>query len=417
MKTKRFLVFGLPLLLALSLAVCDTGDGTGTETDTNNTGGNAPVLSVLGSFGNGGHIKLQSSSGTSSASVMRSVAAEDDISYPLEGVLEYDNVLVRLWGSYEPDSGNWSVSARYGEGDSEAVYTIDGIVDSKGDLRGAGATIVMPDEDNEGEWLPAFFPVEIGAWSPSGEAHDSVTEGGMPPEMHGYWNAAWDMPILSDGNVIHMTMQCLISDWKITATGRRVSMYEDRVIKQNQNIVEIVPVEEGDDAGAIDVISCYLEYPEDTANLKTALTEWLELADDDITVWEDGEEPNGPWIKDNMGMPYPETGGFSAEQWEEVQSFYAANGWEIWVANNAEVWNEDHPNGPIVQYAKYRFLSDGDNLNMTKIVWGDEPWAPDTYYDLESVYEYGLNKEHKWLLFDGEYEDEGVLTVPYSRTR
>jgi hypothetical protein len=347
---------------------------------------------------------------------MRSVAAEDDISYPLEGVLEYDDVLVRLRGSYAPNSGNWSVSARYGEGDSDAVYTFDGNGGYEdAPLRKAGATVMMPDGGNPGEWRPAFFPVtESGtAWSPNGEVNDSVTEGGMPPEMHGYWSASWDMPILSSGT-IHMTMQCLISDWKITATGRRVSTYEDRVIKQNQNIVEIEEVSEG----VYNVISCYLEYQERAVTLKAALTEWLGLGKDGITVWDGEEKPNGPWIKDNQGMPYPETGGFSDKQWEEVQSFYAANGWEIWVANNTALWEGLHPNGPIVKYAKYQFSSDGDHLNMTKMVEGTDQWYADTFYDLGSAQEKAVELEHKWFLPEGgsaDWENLGVLTVPFTR--
>jgi hypothetical protein len=345
---------------------------------------------------------------------MRSVAAEDDISYPLEGVLEYDDVLVRLRGSYAPDTGNWSVSARYGEGDSGAVYTFDGYGGYEGaPVRKAGATVLMPDPGNEGEWLPAFFPVETGAWSPDGEANDSVTEGGMPPAMHGYWSAAWDMPILAGGDIIHMTMQCLISDWKIMATGRRTYTYEDRVIKQNQNILSIEPVA----GGAIDVISCYLEYQEDAANLKAALTDWLGLGEDGIKVWDGEEKPNGPWIKDNPGMPYPETGGFSDKQWEEVQSFYAANGWEAWAASS-EDWATAHPNGPRTLFLKYRFQLGGDALNMTKMVWGTEWYAGlNDITSLEDLNTYVTDLEHQWVLPVGgsEYEDEGVLTVPFTR--
>ncbi|MDR1219951.1 MAG: hypothetical protein LBK73_10135 [Treponema sp.] len=421
MQTKHFFRFGLPALLlalglvasaSLSLTGCDTGGDT-TPTPSGEDEGTTG-FSLSGSFGTGGHISLQSGGASSSASVMRAITAD---SYPLEGVLEYNDVLVRLRGNYAPDTGNWSVSARYTKDDIDAIYTIDGNGGYEDiPFRKGGATVVMPDGETDNEWAPAFFPVETGAWSPNGEANDSVTEGGMPPEMHGYWNAAWDMPILAGGDIIHMTMQCLISDWKIMATGRRTYTYEDRVIKQNQNILSIEPVA----GGAIDVISCYLEYQEDAENLAAALTEWLGLGEDGIKVWDGIEEKpeSGPWIADVAFMPYPDIGGFNSEQWEEVQSFYAANGWEIWVASNAADWEKKHPNGPRTLYLKYRFQLDNDHLNMTKMVWGEEWYAgTNSFTSLEDLNTYATHLEHQWVLPVGgsEYEDEGVLTVPFTR--
>jgi hypothetical protein len=110
-----------------------------------------------------------------------------------------------------------------------------------------------------------------------------------------------------------------------------VSKWEDRIIHQNQNIAEIEEVD-----GVYGVISCYPEYPQTAVNLAAALTEWLGLNKDDITVVQQpgGDEPVGPWVEQTMGSPYPETGGFSAAQWEDVQSFYAAGGWEAWAADN-----------------------------------------------------------------------------------
>jgi hypothetical protein len=415
MKTKRFFLFGLPaVLLAVGLAVCDTGGGDPA------LGDNDPdplQFSLSGSFGEGGQIKLQSGGTSLPASIMRSITAD---SYPLEGTLEYGEELVRLRGNYDPNTGNWSVSARYTtDDDIDTVFTFDGAGGYAGvPLRTAGATVMVPAEEGEEgdpEWALAFFPVEADDWSPTGNANAGVTKGGMPPDMHGYWSAAWDMPILADGDIIHMTMQCLISDWKITATGRRTYTREDRVIKQNQNILSIEEAE----GGAIDVISCYLEYQEDATNLKAALTDWLGLPENGIAVLESigDEKPDGPWIVDAAFAPYPQTGGFNPDQWEEVQSFYAAGGWEAWAASHDE-WADAHINGPNTYFLKYRIQLVGDTLNMTKIVWGDDQYAGTyNFTSLESLDQNATHLEYQWVLLPDNttYEKQEVLTVPYTR--
>jgi hypothetical protein len=209
-------------------------------------------------------------------------------------------------------------------------------------------------------------------------------------------------------------MQCLVSDWKIKVTGRQVSPYQDTFIGQNQNIVEITETDDG-----YDIISCYNDYPQFAADLAKALAEWLGLDEEDITVTMGSppEEPEGPYVWQPATSIYPEIGGFDAIQQREILSFYMANGWEAWAAENG-IDGE-------VKFTKYRFssASNGDVLNMTKMVkkGGNHTWPTYTFSSLAELKEIEaaeeLEEEHKWFLPPGETEDEdlGELKVPFAR--
>jgi hypothetical protein len=210
-------------------------------------------------------------------------------------------------------------------------------------------------------------------------------------------------------------MQCLVSDWKIKVTGRQVSPYQDTFIGQNQNIVEITATDDG-----YDVISCYNDYSQMTPNFAKALADWLGLDEDGIPVIMPGqeEEPEGPWMKMNPSSPYPDIGGFNASQQREILSFYMANGWEAWAAG--------HDVTGTVKFTKYRFssASNGDVLNMTRMV--EKDWTPpwlnytfESWADLKEKEEAEeLEEEPKWLWHNGknDYEKQGVLTVPFTRS-
>jgi hypothetical protein len=419
MKTKRFLIFGLPaVLLALGLAVCDTGGADTVDTDD---GYAKKAFSLAGSF-SGKFFKLASNGFSSFAAA--AFTAED---FTVEGTLEdpdNDGLLIRLRGNYDPNTGNWSVSARQDAGgEDEVIYTIDGIIDSNGGWRGGGATVVEPDSDNEGEWLPAFFAVtEDGDtdWGSKGTPVDGRTEGGMPPAMQGYWSAAWEKDIPgTGGEILRTTMQCLVSDWKIKVTGRRVSPYEDTFIGQNQNIVEITETD-----GVYDVISCYVEYPQiPTTNFVKALADWLGLEEEDITILTSkplpGEEPEGLWVLGSMNSFNAEIGGFDAIQQREILSFYMANGWDAWAANN-DIEGD-------VKFTKYRFstASNGDVLNMIRMVQqsSDYPLYPTGAFDSLAALEAAKEDEYYPLRMEEKYVDTGaekpvsvgVLTVPFTR--
>jgi hypothetical protein len=210
-------------------------------------------------------------------------------------------------------------------------------------------------------------------------------------------------------------MQCLVSDWKIKVTGRQVSPYQDTFIGQNQNIVEITETD-----GVYDVISCYKDYSQMTPDFAKALAEWLGLEEDGIAMRQqkplpDEDPPEGPWMAMNASSPYPDIGGFNASQQREILSFYMANGWEAWAAENGI-------NGE-VKFTKYRFssASNGDVLNMTRMVEKDwtPPWLNYTFSSLADLKEKeeGLEEEPKWLWNNGknDYEKQGVLTVPFTR--
>jgi hypothetical protein len=342
-------------------------------------------------------------------------------------VLEYDNVLVRLSGSYDRNSGNWSVSARYGEGDSEAIYTIDGSVDNGGDFRGAGATIVVPDDDPD-EWAPAFFQVtKSGAtWSPAGEPVNSKTEGGMPSVAHGYWSGEWDTPVLGleDAKII-TSVRCVISDWKIKIIGTETRMYGDgadipvsqELIDQNQTIIEVTEEEDG----SYTVISCYPEYVPTVQDFAAALTEYLELGAEDIEAISVFPEtlPEGRWVYQSPFDRVPTCVNFLETDNEKLLEFYAVNGWEAWAVENGVE--------PEKKYAQYKFVFDGDNaFKMVRMIgWLDgheEQWAiPSgnhyTYDSLADLKDAELHEEHKIAVPspDAYPIDTGVFEMPFTR--
>jgi hypothetical protein len=433
MKTKRVLVFGLSaVLLALSasltmgLAGCDTGGEPGAG--TNNTDQLKFFLS--GSFGDKGKLDLQvdDDSPGLSASVMASTISESDNSYPLTGVLEDGDILLRLRGSYDPGSGNWSVSAR---SVNDVIYTIDGSggYDGEASFLGAGATIVEPDAENPDEWAPAFAPVTRSAAAfDLTEGAPGKADGGMPSFARGYWNGNWEKDIDGvEGGKIITSVRGIISEWKIKIIGSETREYPsdglDRLpdsvlIDQNQTIIEVSPVE--GESNTYMVISCYPEYVPTAENYAKALSDWLGL-DEVIPVHTiyPNEPPEGRWLYSNNFDLLPVCVNFPDTDLEMQIAFYAANGWEQWAAKNDVE--------PVKRYAQYKFVFDGDNgFDMVRMIgWPEDAEEQSdnpslNYYTYDSLAELkaaDLHEEHKFYIQSANAIgiDTGVFEMPFTR--
>ncbi|MDR1177069.1 MAG: hypothetical protein LBK83_16540 [Treponema sp.] len=400
MKKGKVFVLGMlaaALTFGLLLAGCDIG------------GGESGIFPLSGLFG-GVQFYLQ---GGGTASTIKAVT---DNSYPLSGALydESNEVLVRLQGIYDADTGNWSVSAR--SEDSDVVYTIDGNVDGAGNFR-AGATVVEPSGNDE--WAPDFFPViDAGSpFTPNGTIAESKT-GGMPSVAHGYWIANWEATVPGGTEKVFSSLRCLISDWKIKVTGTETYSYapgSSTPLDQNQTIIEVNEVN-----GSYEVISCYPEYVPTAANFAAALTDYL--GNGEIAYYTDPNQqpPEGRWVY--MG-PYdlaPVCGGdFTEADTEKMVEFYAVNGWEAWAAT--------HSVTPVKKYAKYKFVFNGNSFEMTKMIRGGgtggalapaphlNTYTFDTLQDLTTGTE--LIEEHKFAYPGGAGApsvDCGILTTTFT---
>ena len=264
------------LVFVLILTACPSptgGNGSGGGGDTP-----LPAAFVSGSF-NGGTVVFgldQVSAQPSSASVMRRSVQRSvnaDAGNTLEGVLIDDDIAVRLRGMYDPDTGNWSVSARYGS----AIYTVDGAFDNAtGDSRGAIATVVAQES---GRWNPYAFPVTEGGVNIANPNTAAASEtSGLPSGAQGTWSCD-TLPNYITGGSINAT--CLISDWKMYVTGMKTVGYISTALNQDVTILEVI--DEG--GGSYGVIYCYPEYVMTAGDLAKALAEYLNIAESEIPVF------------------------------------------------------------------------------------------------------------------------------------
>jgi hypothetical protein len=177
----RGLLAGFAVLLItaiFTLAGCDNGGGGG---------GVFNWAFFSGSFtkSGGGEIKfgLKQDEAAPAASVqaLRSVSA--DALNSLSGVLENDGITVPLTGIYDPETGNWSVSARRGA----AIYAVDGNFNlTTGESEGSVATIV---EEGAGDWTPsAFWVSENSSVGIPESASATSRPSGLPSITQGSWN-------------------------------------------------------------------------------------------------------------------------------------------------------------------------------------------------------------------------------------
>jgi hypothetical protein len=169
MKRKHGVFFGITVLLMavmFTMTGCNNGNsGDGDGGDENNGGGGG-AFSVSGSFNKSeaagsGEVKFEVKSNDAFG---RAVSAD---SYTISGALEDGDLTIRLKGSYDPNAGNWSVSAK----SSSIIYTINGNVNSAGVSQGSSATIAVKSGE---EWIPFIFPIRESAVNIPGTAKEGI---------------------------------------------------------------------------------------------------------------------------------------------------------------------------------------------------------------------------------------------------
>jgi hypothetical protein len=362
---KKFL-FGLlaaVLVLGGIVAGCDTGGGGDDDSDTR-------VFSVSGSFtksaaAGGGlvNFELQGDAAALFAgrSAGRAVTAD---SYTVSGVLEDGDLTIRLKGSYDPDTGGWSASAK----SSLIIYTLSG---KKGVAGSSSATIAV---NNNGNWESYFIPVTEQGVSIAGVAVEGET-GGMPAVFHGYWNINWTDP--SDGSVD--SISSLVSEWNTKASGTHTNPRgEINSIDQDQTVISVT--NNGD--GSYTYICCYpkfevAENPSATPLIK-AITEYMGISENDIAVLEWPLNENNEWTGNGGHPPFEGRwvtfkdasdpfgngnmlGGFSETELAKLTEFLNTNGWKKWVAAHPE----EAGGTMVTKYVKAKMSGNGSTFTMT----------------------------------------------------
>jgi hypothetical protein len=397
MKKGKSFVLGM-LAAALTFGVISAGCDNGTT--PSNEDPETRAFSVSGSFTNtgagGGKVNFKLESDGSAA---KAVAAG---SYAVSGVLEDDDLTIRLKGSYDPNTGKWSVSAK----SSAIIYTIDGKVNSAGVSQGCTATVVVKSGD---EWVPYIFPItEETAVTISNEAGaEESLIGGFPSFALGYWNSNEDY---GGGYVVSLSL--LVSDWRAAVTGTLTSPEGTSPIGLSWTMLEYNELS----SGTYELIACYPEYAMTVSNLAKAVADYLGLGESEITglteAPDNGNWPSGRWIYDAGNSSW--WGGFSTAEFDKLNVFWATGGWEKWAAVNG-VPKEN-------RYVKAKMSYKNGNtkfdmINMVAVEDSLKPWSYTysfpTLTALKAAY---LVEEREWDWSGGSSPTGGdVIVTTFTR--
>jgi hypothetical protein len=400
-KPGTFFGFTVILLAAIFTIACKNpagGDGGGNSTDGDGGGGaNDPPqrsFSVSGKFtksgdAGSGEVKFNLKSDTASAG--RAVTAG---SYTISGLLEDGAFLIRLKGSYDPNKGTWSVSAR----SSTIIYTLDGSVDSAGNSRGSTATIVVAG-------VPYVFPIaEQGVTISEGDVNTEYEDEGVPAFAQGWWQAA------GPGENVSF----LVSPWKIKYTKTKTDGPHGMDVKEVEyTLLEIT----GSGAGPYTAIYTWPEYKKTSANLAKAAGKYLFGKEDSVTALTDEQAKPGAHYIPQEGekyVYYDETsgstrwGGFTRDQ---LEKFFAEDYWKKWLLNDAD------PDSITPMYGASRVSFNSatapTSFSLVDLVKVDNPQQGWEYtHDFESLAALeaavtNLVEKHKWKEKDGSWEDRG----------
>ncbi|MDR1867780.1 MAG: hypothetical protein LBQ77_05905 [Treponema sp.] len=417
MKRNHGVFFGFAVLLIAAIFIftgCPT-DGGDPGTNPGGGGDDTEAFSISGSFtkssdAGGGEVKFGLKGNMS-----RAVTAD----YTLSGVLEDGDLTIKLKGSYEPNTGRWSVSAR----SSSIVYTLDGSVDSAGVSQGAIATIAVK---SGAEWIPYIFPVREEAVSiPNAGTAVGSEAGGVPAVLQGIWysNINYREGYTSSINV-------LVSDWKVSVSGVYSTPNGNSPIEEKWTLIEL-----DESSGSYEVIACYPVYVATPESFAGALRSYLgptvtvtvieDDTDTDIFITlagspsPEGRYPDGIAMKlydDNDDTLYSYS--FSMNTFDPEPALEAVreklgafNGWEQWAASN----NVD----PVNRYKKIKLsLTDNNSkLNIINMVANSLSNAPDYTYTFSTLaklkaVEETLEEEHNWEWPDGDGDGPPVKLDP-----
>lgn len=347
---KKFIV--LLLVFGLMAASCDAGAGDGEDNLFTGT-------FISGSFNKagGGEVKFglkQDEKAAPAGSVQTLRSVSEDAENTLTGVLEDDDLIIRLGleGSYDPVTGTWSVSARPPSYDR--LYAIAGTFYGIQRTLRVIATVMAK---SEGQWVADIAPVTEEAVSIAGTAAEGAD--GLPSALHGCWYSRGGAESLS----------ALVSDWKILLSGTETNPEGIPIaVSRDCNVLEV------SGNGPYEITYCYPKYQMTTENLRDALADFLGLKQSDITAI-DRSNPVDLTESDRRvfviagenGVEliylYPE--GFSAEELRLVEAFHAIGGYAAWAAKNS-ISQE-------TKYEKIKVTLDGGQFILTSLAGGTSP--------------------------------------------
>jgi hypothetical protein len=285
-------------------------------------------------------------------------------------VLEDGDLTIRLKGSYDPGKGNWSVSAK----SSAIVYTLTGKAGAAGST---SATIAVKNSDSD-EWVPYFFPVTETAVSIPGAAGAVESDtGGIPSWAQGYWHSS---KTYENGHTESMVV--LLGQWGAKVGGTKTDSHGyTSPINIEQTVISVTGP---DGSGSYEYIACYPEYVltgEATENLYIkAIAGCLEISVNDIKVldaiptdtewWATYWQNPYKWVVFNKDeSDFDVMFGFSDVDWEKLDMFWNAKGWERW----AMAHPEEVTVTKVIRYmkAKQSYTNGNNTFIMTPMATAD----------------------------------------------
>jgi hypothetical protein len=403
MKRKRFFVAGM--LAALTFGIISAGCDNATSPGSDPGDPGTRAFYVSGSFtktggaGSGGvKFDLTSNAASSSASIMgRAITAD---SYTIGGVVDGGDLTIRVKGSYDPNTGIWSVSGK----SDLMIYTLDGSVNSAGVSQGTSATLAIKSGD---EWIPYIFPVKEEVVSITGTPVDSL-EGGVPSFGQGYWYAN-----MNHGGGYSTSLSVLISEWRVKVTGTSTSPGGSSPIEDAWTLIECRELGNG----TYEIIGCYPEYEMTQDNYIKAGADYLDIDSNNITVLTtqpgmDGQWPSGRWVYvSDDGSTW--MGGFSQAEYKKLEVFWATGGWEKWAAS--------HSVPPENRYVKAKITYNSsktsfDMVNMVAVANHSAPWNyTSTFSSLAALKEATLVEAQDWEWSANPPTSKGVDKITFRR--
>jgi hypothetical protein len=379
---------------------------------SNPSGGGDPSpleFSVSGSFTKSGgagsgtvKFKVASDAASSKSIIGRAITAE---SYAIIGVLEDGALTIGLSGSYDPTTGNWSVSAK----STNIIYTLNGNVDSEGFSQGCSAAIAVKSGN---EWVPYFFTVTEGDVTITDEDDaEESDESDLPSFALGYWHST-----SSDGYG-YLSLGVLVGAWKADVRGTYTNEYGTQPINQNWTVLEF----EDEGNNSYGVIACYPEYVMTSTNFASALSAYLGVSVKGCSTMEEFYTYTGTgWAvyvegdstqSHSISIKMPEGSSTGSTK---LSVFLATGGWEKWAAENSI----SQANRYTKARMKYTGQTKFEMNQLVRIADPSEPW--DQTYTFGSLaalkaVEASLVPEHNWMWETETPEDLGVNTMTFKR--
>ena len=278
-------------------------------------------------------------------------------SYALSGKLKDASGIHELWGSYDPDS-LWFVLSADGEG---LRYCISGAFDSQGNIpiKNASAFNKAKDDDSAADTFE--FYDNSGA-AIDGNAGDPI--GGMPNDFLGRWLYYEEEDITKEGKPATKVGKgvLLISRFTMALSATET----DTIIATNERTLEsnafkflIADVKVQSD-GSYDIIVVDPRYEKDKSSIEAAFGAYCEfkgvdaeaVTDDTDPMWADSDKLLYYGSVDGNGLYLNCYGDFSTESdWEEFMHAYL---------------RDTLGQTPVTGYGKYNYKIEGGDLHFVQ---------------------------------------------------